>query len=85
LHLEVIMHDLQPTELVLLVAKRRREARCRFDRIAPRPIEAGRLFAKRACLALLLSNALLYVVIFGLIGALGWGALAFVAGRAPID
>jgi hypothetical protein len=79
------MDDLQPTELVLLVAKRRREVRRRFDRIAPRPIEAGKLFTKRACLALLLSNALLYVVMFGLIGALGWGAVAFVVGRAPVD
>jgi len=79
------MADPQPTELVLRVARRRRQGHRRFDRTGTRPVEASKLFAKRACLALLLSNALLYVVMFGLIGALGWGAVAFVVGRAPVD
>ena len=79
------MVEIEPTELVLLVAKRRRQGRRTLGRMASPPANVHTTFVKGICFALLITNTLLYVVKFGPIGALGWGAVAYIVSRAPVD
>ena len=79
------MAEIEPTELVLLVAKRRRQGRRALGRVGlPREDTRGP-FVKGVCLVLMIANVVLYVVKFGPIGALGWGAVAYIVSRAPVD
>jgi hypothetical protein len=78
------MSNLEPTELVLAVAQRRRQGtheKVRRSRATATP--TGPRFLKRACFALFITNALIYIATFGTLAALPWAALALVAHRAP--
>ena len=80
------MSNLEPTELVLAIAERRRQGRYGSTRRKGRPALAtptGPSFTKRTCLALFIANALVYIATFGALAALPWAAMAMVVHRAP--
>ena len=79
------MSNLEPTELVLAIAARRREGR---KAVTPRTEQRaatpnGLSFSKRTCFALFAVNALIYLGTFGALAALPWAAVAFVIYRVP--
>jgi hypothetical protein len=79
------MSNLEPTELVLRVAERRRQARHGTARVNARAAATptGSTLVRRACVALFMTNALLYIATFGALAALPWAAVAMIVHRAP--